>query len=146
MPWPNARCGFGVRVGSKRSGSENARGSRFAAPMPATTKAPAGTRVSPFDLMQRPVTNGEYLEFVRKYPSWRRGDAPVALAEPRYLSHWHGALEPGPGAPPDRPVTWVSWFAASAYCEAQHDGRDRRRYGIEAGGGAASLPVTEQTP
>jgi sulfatase modifying factor 1 len=81
--------------------------------------APAGVRVAPFELMQRPVTNAEYLRFVRQNPAWRRGSAPAALTEARYLSHWQGALEPGAAAPPDRPVTWVSWFAARAYCESR---------------------------
>jgi formylglycine-generating enzyme required for sulfatase activity len=80
-------------------------------------EAPAGIRVAPFQLMQTPVTNGEYLEFVRSHPEWRRGQAPVALAEARYLAHWQTALDPGPSAARDQPVTWVSWFAASAYCE-----------------------------
>jgi formylglycine-generating enzyme len=80
---------------------------------------PAGTRVAPFELMKQPVTNGEYLEFVRRNPAWRRGTMPVALAEARYLSHWKGPTEPGPGALADRPVTWVSWFAARAYCTAR---------------------------
>jgi sulfatase modifying factor 1 len=81
--------------------------------------APAGARVAPFSIMQRPVTNGEYLEFVREHPAWRRGAAPAALTEARYLSHWQGELDPGPRALPDRPVTWVSWFAARAYCESR---------------------------
>ena len=80
--------------------------------------APSGAGVGTFELMQTPVTNGGYLAFVRSNPQWRRGHAPLALAESRYLSHWEGALTPGPGAPADQPVTWVSWFAASAYCEA----------------------------
>jgi formylglycine-generating enzyme len=80
---------------------------------------PAGSRVAPYALMQMPVTNGEYLEFVRAHPEWRRDRAPVALAEPRYLSHWQSATSPGPGAMTEQPVTWVSWFAASAFCEAQ---------------------------
>lgn len=81
--------------------------------------APAGTRVAPFELMKQPVTNGEYLGFVRRNPAWRRDTAPVALAETRYLSHWKAPMEPGSGAPADRPVTWVSWFAAHAYCKAR---------------------------
>jgi len=78
----------------------------------------AGTKVAPFLLMRRPVTNGDYLRFVQANPAWQRGRAPRALAEPRYLSHWSRPLELGP-AMPDQPVTWVSWFAADAYCAAQ---------------------------
>jgi formylglycine-generating enzyme required for sulfatase activity len=81
--------------------------------------APAGTEVADFQLMQAPVTNGEYLEFVRAHPEWRRGRAPIALAEARYLSHWEHDLAPGPKAAREQPVTWVSWFAANAYCESQ---------------------------
>ena len=78
----------------------------------------AGAKVAPFLLMRRPVTNADYLRFVRANPAWRRGRAPVVLAEPRYLSHWGGTLQLSP-ATPDQPVTWVSWFAAEAYCAAQ---------------------------
>ena len=70
----------------------------------------AGTKVAPFLLMRHPVTNADYLRFVRSHPEWRRGQTPVVLAEPRYLSHWGGPLELG-SATPDQPVTWVSWFA-----------------------------------
>jgi formylglycine-generating enzyme required for sulfatase activity len=80
---------------------------------------PAGSRVAPYELMQRPVTNGEYLGFVRAHPEWSQGRVPVALGEARYLSHWQSATSLGPVALVEQPVTWVSWFAASAYCEAQ---------------------------
>jgi formylglycine-generating enzyme required for sulfatase activity len=72
-----------------------------------------------FRLMRAPVTNAQFLEFARAHPEWQRGRAPVALAERRYLSRWAGPLDPGAAAGPDRPVTWVSWFAAHSYCEAQ---------------------------
>jgi formylglycine-generating enzyme required for sulfatase activity len=77
-----------------------------------------GTSVAPFLLMRRPVTNAEYQRFVRAHPEWQRGRTPAALAEPRYLTTWAGPLELGT-ASPDQPVTWVSWFAADAYCAAQ---------------------------
>ena len=80
--------------------------------------APAGVRVAPFLLMRKPVTNAEFLAFVRAHPEWQRGRAPAALAEARYLSRWAGPLDLG-GAGADRPVIWVSWFAADAYCAEQ---------------------------
>lgn len=80
--------------------------------------ASAGTLVKPFLLMRRPVTNGEFLRFVSAHPQWQAGQVPVALAEPRYLSHWRGARDLG-AADAGQPVTWVSWFAADAYCAAQ---------------------------
>ena len=75
--------------------------------------------VAPFALMARPVTEGEFLEFVRAEPAWQRGQAPALFVDERYLAHWSAPLEPGPAVAPDRPVTQVSWFAALAYCEAR---------------------------
>lgn len=76
--------------------------------------------VRPFLLQRHPVTNAEFLAFVTAHPHWRRGAVPAALAGADYLSHWAGALDPGAQAPAAQPVTRVSWFAAEAYCDAQH--------------------------
>jgi formylglycine-generating enzyme required for sulfatase activity len=64
-----------------------------------------------------PVTNGEYLEFVRERAEWRRSRVPPLFADASYLSHWAGDLDPGADVDPLAPVTFVSWFAARAYCE-----------------------------
>lgn len=80
--------------------------------------AKAGVRIKPFALMRTPVTNADFLAFLHRQPQWRRDRAPKAFAEARYLSHWAGPETLGPNALPDRPVVWVSWFAASAYCES----------------------------
>jgi formylglycine-generating enzyme len=77
-----------------------------------------GIRVEPFRVMRRPVTNAEFMHFARAHPEWQRGRTPVVLAEPRYLSHWGGPHDFGSAAP-EQPVTWVSWFAADAYCASQ---------------------------
>jgi formylglycine-generating enzyme required for sulfatase activity len=70
--------------------------------------------VAPFRLDRRPVTRGEYLEFVRAVPRWQRGRAPAGLVGRAYLASWPGALDAG--AEPRRPATEVSWFAARAFC------------------------------
>ena len=75
--------------------------------------------VAPFALMKQPVTNAQFLAFVESNPQWRRDRAPTVMAEPRYLSHWAGPTELGADTAPSQPVVQVSWFAASAYCEAQ---------------------------
>ncbi len=77
-----------------------------------------GTRIAPFALMRRPVTNAEFLAFVKAHPQWRRDRVADVLAEPRYLSHWRSATDLGPNALSEQPVTSVSWFAAHAYCES----------------------------
>lgn len=75
--------------------------------------------IAPFLLHKRPVTNGEFLAFVQAHPRWRRDKIASVFAEPRYLSHWSGSTTLGGLALPQQPVVQVSWFAASAYCEAQ---------------------------
>lgn len=80
--------------------------------------AKRGVRIAPFALMRRPVTNAEFLAFVRRNPEWRRDRVSPVFAEPRYLAHWQSPTELGPHALPEQPVVWVSWFAASAYCES----------------------------
>jgi formylglycine-generating enzyme len=94
------------------------RGGEFRSVLPEAV-AGAAAYVKPFALQRLPVTNAEYLEFVRAHPQWQRGKAPANLADGRYLEHWHGPLELGRPALAEQPVTHVSWFAARAYCESQ---------------------------
>jgi formylglycine-generating enzyme required for sulfatase activity len=74
--------------------------------------------VPAFELQVHPVTNADYLAFVRERPDWQKGAPPEVFADPGYLAHWAARTELG-DADPDAPVTNVSWFAAGAYCEAQ---------------------------
>lgn len=74
-------------------------------------------RVAGFLLDAAPVTNGDFLEFVRQNPRWLRSRVKRLFADPGYLSHWASDLDLGPDAArvAARPVTQVSWFAAKAY-------------------------------
>ena len=76
-------------------------------------------KVEAFLLDRRPVTNAEFLEFVRENPKWRRSSVSRLMATENYLAHWDGDLELGAKAPADAPVVHVSWFAARAYLKAQ---------------------------
>jgi formylglycine-generating enzyme required for sulfatase activity len=71
-----------------------------------------------FLLDRLPVTNAQYLEFVRARPEWQRGKVPKVFADGQYLQHWAGPGDPGPSHLA-QPVVNVSWFAAEAYCEAR---------------------------
>jgi len=80
----------------------------------------AGAVVVPsFRMRTKPVTNAEFLAFVRREPDWRRDRLAVVFAGPGYLSHWSGPLSLGPDAGAAQPVTRVSWFAARAYCASE---------------------------
>jgi sulfatase modifying factor 1 len=79
----------------------------------------ANLRLAAFSMRSEPVTNAEFLAFVRQHPEWQRGQVPSLLAGTSYLSQWQGPLEPGESILPDQPVTQVSWFAARAYCGSE---------------------------
>ncbi len=81
-------------------------------------RPPAGVmvRVRPFLLDVHPVTNAEFLAFVRAVPRWQRAQVPRLFADEGYLARWAGDTDPGPRARPQQPVVEASWFAASAYC------------------------------
>lgn len=73
--------------------------------------------VPAFFLDANPVTNGDFLEFVRAQPKWRRSQVKRLFAEAGYLRHWADDLRlADPAAETARqPVVNVSWFAARAY-------------------------------
>ena len=75
--------------------------------------------VAAFRLDVLPVTNAQFLEFVRTHPKWQRSKVSRLFADSSYLEHWAGDLELGPGAPAGAPVVRASWFAARAYAAAQ---------------------------
>ena len=77
------------------------------------------TQVAAFELQKRPVTNADFQAFVQAHPQWQRDKVASVFAESRYLSHWAGSTTLGSNALPGQPVTQVSWFAASAYCETK---------------------------
>lgn len=100
------------------------------APIPAGTyrplfapagKQPAPIAVAAFRIDRRPVTNGDFLRFVREHREWSRDRIDPLFTEAGYLAHWASADAHGdaPGAEADRPVVSVSWFSARAYCAAQ---------------------------
>jgi sulfatase modifying factor 1 len=74
--------------------------------------------VEAFFLGRKPVTNAEYLAFVRAHPEWRRDRVKRLFADEGYLTHWATEDALGPSVRPASPVTQVSWFAAKAFCKA----------------------------
>ncbi|HSN00464.1 MAG TPA: formylglycine-generating enzyme family protein [Rudaea sp.] len=93
-------------------------GGRFASVLPADVTT-ADIVVAPFAMRREPVTNAEFLAFVKTHPQWRRGDVAPIFADSRYLAHWQSATALGKDASPDQPVTQVSWFAAQAFCASE---------------------------
>ena len=77
--------------------------------------------VSSFRLDKKPVTNSEFQAFVSQQKKWQRDAAPSLFAEEAYLSHWQKNVQQYNPNNSDlnRPVIYVSWYAAQAYCQAQ---------------------------
>ena len=92
-------------------------GGRFESVLPASA-ATKTTRVAPYRLDTALVSNEDFARFTRANPQWRRGKVKPLLADSQYLRHWASPAGPGK-AIARQPVTQVSWFAASAYCESR---------------------------
>ncbi len=71
--------------------------------------------VSRFLMTTAPVTNGEFLDFVKANPQWRRSRVKRLFADENYLKHWAADADLGLRCDAAQPVTWVSWFAAKSY-------------------------------
>lgn len=89
------------------------------APLFRSQTDPTNVPVKSFLLDIEPVTNEQFLEFVRANPRWQRSQVKRLFADENYLRHWAGDLELGTNARPNQPVTFVSWFAAKAYAQWQ---------------------------
>ena len=74
-------------------------------------------KVDSFLIDKYPVTNKEFLQFVKANPKWQRANVSKLFADDNYLHHWKSDTELGESVNPDAPVTNVSWFAAKAYAE-----------------------------
>jgi len=75
-------------------------------------------RVSEFRMDLQPVSNREFLDFVKSHPQWKKSQMSESMQDGDYLKHWQGdeAVQP---EDIDRPVRYVSYFAAEAYCSAR---------------------------
>lgn len=93
-----------------------------------------GISVETFRMDKYPVTNADFLRFVKAHPEWRRSAVARVFADPGYLGQWESDLDPGEAVHDDAPVTRVSWFAAKAYCAS----RDMRLPTVEEWEYAAS--------
>src|SRR5262249_17012053 len=92
---------------------------RVAVAVPAATiRGRSSTlQITAFHLDRYPVSNSEFLAFVRAYPQWQKSRLAKDLHDGDYLKHWGGdeIIKPNEMA---LPVQYISYHAALAYCQA----------------------------
>ena len=81
-----------------------------------TDKKPVEVKAFKIDVY--PVTNEEYVNFLKKNPQYSRSKIKGLFADKSYLSHWKSDFDYAPGKN-NAPATNISWFAAKKYCECQ---------------------------
>ncbi len=81
--------------------------------------SPVPIKVAAFKLDETPVTNLEFLEFVKANPKWRKSQVNRLFADSNYLKHWESDISIGTKNENiyHSPVVHVSWFAAQAYAK-----------------------------
>jgi sulfatase modifying factor 1 len=99
-----------VKMASIKSGS-------FVPLYGATSEKPVN--ITSFAIDVYPVTNAQYLSFVKKNPSYTRSKMKGIFADKSYLSEWKSDFSYGKNNLNNAPITNVSWFAAKKYCECQ---------------------------
>lgn len=82
-----------------------------------TAKSEARKTIRPFYMDTYPVTNAEYLQFVKANNNWSKSKVKTIFADKNYLASWKTDFELGEDVNPNSPVTNVSWFAAKAYAK-----------------------------
>jgi formylglycine-generating enzyme len=83
-------------------------------------KGADSVKIEPFYMDVTPVTNREFLDFVKANPAWSRSRIPTALAEHGYLKQWKSDYAIGDARLENVPVVNISWFAATAYATWVH--------------------------
>ncbi len=64
-----------------------------------------------------PVTNKEYLDYIKKYPKWQKSKAIKLFVDKSYLREWVSDTVLNSNQKLNSPITNISWFAAKNYCE-----------------------------
>lgn len=100
---------FGYSQTSHKEGMAFIEGGRYA-PLYQTTQE--FIELGSFYLDKTAVTVSQYAEFLEKNPQWNKENIKQLFAESSYLSNKNNQH-------PNAPVTYVSWFAANAYCQCK---------------------------
>ena len=93
-------------------------GGRFE-PLYDSRAKPLPVKVNSFNLDLVPVTNRNFLEFIKIHQSWKKENVPPIFADERYLEYLERKQGNLAEDELNAPVTYVSWFAAQEYCKSR---------------------------
>lgn len=105
---------FSLFISAQTAGMAIIKGARY---IPLYGRDSTVVEVADFELDIYPVTNKDYISFVKKFPEWQKSKAKKLFADGMYLRNWKNDLELNDTEHLTSPATYVSWFAAKAYCE-----------------------------
>jgi len=80
----------------------------------------SGVKVVDFQLDIYPITNQQFLNFVKKHPKWKKSKVLRLFADKNYLRKWENDTIIGDAVNFKSAVTTISWYAAKAYCTSQN--------------------------
>ena len=103
-------------ISQESSNMQKVKGGNF---VPLYGSDSSGVFVNDFLLDIYPVTNQEFLDFVKKYPKWKKSKVLRLFADKNYLSKWKNDTELGEMVSSQAAITNVSWYAAKEYCACQ---------------------------
>lgn len=75
-------------------------------------------KVDAFQMDKHPVTNAQYLDFVKKNPQWKKSKIKKLFSDGSYLQYWTSDESFGDADSAQAPVVRVSWYAAREYCSS----------------------------
>lgn len=75
--------------------------------------------IASFMLDIYPVSNADYIQFLKENPKWRKSKIIKLFADEHYLEQFQDDLTLNKGESLDDAVTNVSWYAAKEYCKCQ---------------------------
>lgn len=76
-------------------------------------------KVDNFHIDKYPVTNAEFIKFLKENPKWKKSNVIALYADGNYMRHFKDDLTLNEGENLNAPMTNVSWFAAKKYCECE---------------------------
>ncbi len=75
--------------------------------------------ISDFEMDVYPVTNEDFLAFIKKNSKWKKSKIIRLFADENYLYSWKSDTILSTTQSLKAPITNISWFVANAYCECQ---------------------------